>query len=847
MGFGLGLAQGAIAGQERVRNRRAKVFDAFNKWKQDNPYATAADFQGAVRAIGGGDFAMNSALPGQQAIQRMSQQNEIKKKRAEEQQRFADTERQVSMQSSLLGLVGSAIDTYGDKADANQIASQFGLDPKIVQPAVEHAQAKRAAQAAKDAKANSIKAYDAYSTAALAAQQNYGTPDEVHQAGLAAAKRRAAFEGFELDLGSLNAPSSFQQATSSANTDYQVTFDAQVEAQGAIIADEIVQNISSNPMLMDQLTDDVDGAIAAATAGQYQAPHNQRALDQAMAGVKKRLAPIAEQARTSRAQSERTAASSVYSAINEGGVDTDLVLGQEDAVRGAMIDQLVASNDIPRERAIEVVDDFMLDQQDQLTTAHDARYNDPQGLEEFVQQGRLSAGDFLEGKFDRKNGTVLVGSENGPSTFVGELNVGFIEQLMADKLFYDQEEQVRYFRTLAQAADTASFNSAQELDDAAMKLYEDEIDFPQSARGLLSNPEILQQQQDNFASTAEMGQADLDRAAFGDTNYRGVDITEAAIRRAVELEEDARKVVLNGTGGAGSTGITGTLVAAIQDAEDLRDFVLSGQTMRIVDFGELPPEHRLARGVRYDRSAHVAIIDQRIADLRKRQAIASKQAGYQTSLSGAASVSNFGDKPLPLANFVTNTTQVQDPKFRNRLTTRTRDVSFSEAMNVSRDALDTFGDGVEAAMQSNKQAYSGMPDLVQAVSSGLNARDPYVVKALSDALEAYDFMVAFGQDQISRGSIGAGAFNKTMDEMGFAPRAGTLDAAKIDEAARRYAKQFVDWHLSEHPNYKNLQQQINELILMESNRGGLEEDAGANYRAALIELPRARSTYGSGG
>ena len=109
-------------------------------------------------------------------------------------------------------------------------------------------------------------------------------------------------------------------------------------------------------------------------------------------------------------------------------------------------------------------------------------------------------------------------------------------------------------------------------------------------------------------------------------------------------------------------------------------------------------------------------------------------------------------------------------------------------------------------------------------------------------------MVAFGQDQIIKGSIGAGTFNKTMREMGFDKlETGIVDAAAIDEAARRYAKQFVDWHLSEHPNYKNLQQQINELILMGNNRGALIEDSGANFRQALIELPRARSTYGSGG
>ncbi|MGB1881652.1 MAG: hypothetical protein ACPHTD_13140, partial [Gammaproteobacteria bacterium] len=139
--FGVGFTQGFQEGRERTRNRRAKVFDAFQRWKADNPYATAADFQNAVRAIGGGDLTVANSLPGQQAIQRMASENQRRKAEAEEQKRFEGMERKLRYQNSLYSAVGNAISIMGDKADPATVAAQLGIPVEQVKPAFDQAKA----------------------------------------------------------------------------------------------------------------------------------------------------------------------------------------------------------------------------------------------------------------------------------------------------------------------------------------------------------------------------------------------------------------------------------------------------------------------------------------------------------------------------------------------------------------------------------------------------------------------------------------------------------------------------------------------------------------------------------
>ena len=187
--FGAGFYRGHKRAQERTNTRRAKVFDAFQRWKADNPYATAADFQNAVRAIGGGDLTVANSLPGQQAIQRMASENQRRKQEDDLRKKRAAISEQLQMQNTMLGLVSNAVQMYGDKVDANMLSQQFGVPADMIQPALDQAQAKAAQAKAEKDQAAQLEALKEYNMAANAALSNGLTVDDAIAAGQAASNR----------------------------------------------------------------------------------------------------------------------------------------------------------------------------------------------------------------------------------------------------------------------------------------------------------------------------------------------------------------------------------------------------------------------------------------------------------------------------------------------------------------------------------------------------------------------------------------------------------------------------------------------------------------------------------
>ena len=851
MGFGLGLAQGAIAGKERMRNRRAKVFDAFQRWKQDNPYATAADFQGAVRAIGGGDLSIAGTLPGDQAIQRMAQENALKKQEAEKQKAFEQMQRQLNMETTKLNFARTAIETYGDKADANMLSKQFGLPAEVFAPALEQARSEAAAKKAKEDQANNVKALEYYMSAANAALEAGRTPQEAHDAGIAASGRYASAAGFDLDLGAVGKPSSFQSGTSSHLADMQVAYDAKIQARSSAISEDIARRVAGDPAYLEQIITDPSGAISSAALGIYD--ENDPAFVAALPDIEKRIHALAEKSKKAQDASDMASAGAVYSsvAIDERNGDTvidpSLIAGQEDTIRTAMVEGLIAQG-MPEQRAVAAVDAHLANQQPALETAFDAQYNDPRAIQEVIAaEAAASAQSFISPLFDEKGG-VKIGNQG---VFVGIEHQRQIANLMAGKVFYDEEERNLYFRSLVGAASKQmqkgeiAFASAKELDDAAYQSYEDKAAFPAGVSDYAQSEEILTQQQDNFASTSEMGEADLQRALIADANFEGVtaggapanvDIRMDAVLDAINIRDDKERK-------AATASIQSSLVLAIADAEAYRDAVMSGQPMRIVDFGELPPQHRLARGVQYDRAEHVLAIEKRIVDLNRRLSKVKEQTGFQSALSAPSR----SEKPVMLSNYVTNVQMGADPKRPNsRKVIGSRDVMFSEALSVPEPEMNLFADSIEATLLANASTRQKMPELVAAVSSANSAREPDVVTAIANALEAYDFMRAFGEDNRLRGSAGASAFNRTMAEMGIDIKVGTLTPEVIDEAARKYAEQWVSWNLSGREDFNVLQKQINELILLTEGREGMDMTAGADFTFGYLDLPRAREAYGTG-
>jgi len=78
-----GLGAGMRRRRKEIRNERAQIREEFERWRQNNPYATAADFHAKVKQLGSSTPGGSVALPDGMAIQRMAQENALRKQEEE--------------------------------------------------------------------------------------------------------------------------------------------------------------------------------------------------------------------------------------------------------------------------------------------------------------------------------------------------------------------------------------------------------------------------------------------------------------------------------------------------------------------------------------------------------------------------------------------------------------------------------------------------------------------------------------------------------------------------------------------------------------------------------------------
>jgi len=846
--FGAGFYEGVSEAREQNRNRRAKVFQAFQQWKQDNPYATAADFQNAVRAIGGGDLSIAGTLPGNQAIQRMAADNARKKQEAEKQQQFERLQKQLNMETTKLNLARAAVETYGDKADANQLAKQFGIPAEVFAPAIEQARSENEARRAKETQANNVKALEYYMGAANAALEAGRTPQEAHDAGLAASGRFASAAGFDLDLGAVGKPSGFQSGTSNHLADMQVTYDAKKEARSNAIKEDIAKRIADNPALLDQAVADPSGAISAAALGIYD--ESDPAFAAALSDMEARVGVLADQRKQQQDKADRDRASAAYATLSET-TGQDLVLGREDDTRTAIINNLIGQG-LTEERATAAADEVLSSNQPMLETAFDTQYNDVGQLRIDLQQGAANrASAYLANRIDSDKGIVIANIDGKPSHAVGETHIRQITNAMSSHIFADEAEQNAFYNALVKAAvgraGKGDFADTSELIEAASKIFENEMKYrPVTVGALYEN--LVDDQQDNFSSTSEMVAADLDRANAIDTAYPSrsasragsgnfeVDITAEKIEEANQIRNpSARKAELSY--------INSALTDAIQDAEAYLEAVIAGEVNPVI-LGELPAEHRLGRGVSYEPDVHITGIRQRIADLQERRRATNRYASFATS---AATPHANGEPPALLPNYISV------PQGNG-----VRDVAFSEAMATPEPRLQLFGDSLQAtlnvAVQRDPALANAIPTVLQAIDSSSSAQDPKVVEAIASSLEAFDYMREFAmtastsefnaflaENQITL--YGSGV--RGASSSGVSPEMGPLTiitADDVDKAARAYAEKWVSWHLSGHSDAQQLSQEIGDLMLMLYDRVGMERTNVTDAaRGRPLDLPRVRA------
>lgn len=82
--YGIGaIGAGMRRRRKEIRNERAAIREEFERWRQNNPYATAADFHAKVKQLGSTTPGGTVALPDGMAIQRMAQENALRKQEEE--------------------------------------------------------------------------------------------------------------------------------------------------------------------------------------------------------------------------------------------------------------------------------------------------------------------------------------------------------------------------------------------------------------------------------------------------------------------------------------------------------------------------------------------------------------------------------------------------------------------------------------------------------------------------------------------------------------------------------------------------------------------------------------------
>lgn len=738
--FGVGFYQGYRQADERIRNRRAKVNQAFQEWKRDNPYATAADFQSAIRAIGGGDLTVAGAFPGQQAIQRMAADNQRKKQEAEQQKAFDQMERKLRYQNSLTSAVSNAVQLMGDKADAATIANQLGIPVEQVAPAVERAKA-QAAQAENDRQrklfSEGLAYQDRLAQQALNAGMRGDDFDAFLSEGMAEYSRRT---GMTLSAGTVGGAPSTEQAemTASANR-YRMLADAAEEKDATLAYNTLIQ-LSNTPAFKAQVLEDPTAAIDSLITS-AQLDLSDRVL--AMARTKLETS-VGEKAKAWRQERDDAAIAELTPIYDEAiKADPGAVLDQ------SSVNEAVRANAIKQGMDPEVVDTALTqvasNAQGALELEYNNQFQNPQqvlGAQIAIKQEAASeiVSDMM-GK-QTSQGIPMIGDN---AYFVNEGEGKIIAAALSNLAYSDTSEAMTIASRMARfiidqknrGEPTPNVNALIDHinEDRDIQLQRFDVYLQDMQQ------DFVEEINHEFASTEDLLANDKAAVAQADTAFilrkKGgdveVDITVDAINETANIAKKAdRQAALND--------IEMALELEMAGAQAHLQAFLSG-SMSIANMTGIDPQYRMAYGAELDRAAYAAAVTERIADLESRiRLIPSLKA---------MSHDNTSDAGLnPERFFSTDGTTV--PGVPNQIAgfmnvgggnrKPGRDVSFSEVLAAPTEAKQNFGYSLADTLEANPATAQSIPTIYSAIVNG-GVPDERVVQAVARGLEAYDYFL----------------------------------------------------------------------------------------------------------
>lgn len=124
--YGLGeIGIGMQRRRKEIRSERAAIREEFERWRKNNPYATAAEFHAKVKQLGSTTPGGGVALPDHYAIQQMAAENQRQKQMIEEEREREQRLRSLQLQEATTGLMRKNAIT-GEES-VNDLLTPFGI------------------------------------------------------------------------------------------------------------------------------------------------------------------------------------------------------------------------------------------------------------------------------------------------------------------------------------------------------------------------------------------------------------------------------------------------------------------------------------------------------------------------------------------------------------------------------------------------------------------------------------------------------------------------------------------------------------------------------------------------
>ena len=848
--FGVGFYQGHREASERIRTRRAKVNQAFQQWKADNPYATAADFQNAVRAIGGGDLTVATALPGQQAIQRMAADNQRKKQEAEQAKQFEAMERKLRYQNSLTSAVSNAVQLMGDKADAATIANQLGIPVEQVAPAVERAKA-QAAQAETDRQRKlfneGLAHQDRLAQQALNAGLRGDDFDTFISEGMAEYSRRT---GLTLSAGTVGGSPSAEQAemTASANR-YRMLADAAEENDATQAYNTLIQ-LSNTPAFKAQVLEDPTAAIdSLITSAQLDLSDNVLAMART-----KLETSVGEKAKAWR-QEKHDAAVATITPVYEAALaeDPNAVVDQT-SVDAFVREQIIQQNPDLSEAVVDAaLTEVKGNAQGMLELEYDQKYQNPeQVLGTQIASKKQAAASVVESMLGKQTSQGF--SLTGDNIYnVNEGEAAIIADALSNLAYADTAEGMTIASEMAkfiidqksEGKGTPNANALighiNENRDIQLQRFDEYLQDMQ--------PVLIEEINHEFTSTDELIANDKAAVAEADAAFilrkKGgavtVDITEDAIRATADIgKKTDRQAVLNN--------IEQALQIELAGAQAHLEAFMA-DTMSVANMTGIDPQYRMAYGATLDRQAYAAAVAERVSDLQKRLSLIPQQKANNSDTAN--------DGGMDVERWFPTDESIEAPGVPNQIVgfmnvgggnrKPGRDVSFSEVLSATQEQRDHFEYSLVDTLAANPAIGNVFPAIYSAVVND-GVPDQRVVQAIARGLEAYDYFHGNAPRGRSQPTT-VNQYKALLDELmpGLADSAkegaGWLPGQARDEHAQQFALSWFAHSLAgmDEAARKQLMREFTGVL------SGLRTDAVAasgraygNNNGMSLDLPRLR-------